>query len=440
MSDLLDLARRAATVAKRLGASDASVSATRSRDVEIGWRDGRVEKVSEATTRGLSLALYVDGRFSQVSTSDLRPDAVERFVGDALAMARALAKDPHRGLAEPKLYEGRAKVDLDLRDPGYGAVTADVRKNLAKLLEDGARGAPGADAIVSVTTSVSDSHFEGARVHTNGFEGERDETTYSISADVTVKDADGRRPEDGFSATARRFEDLPRPNELGRRSAERALAGRGASKIASGSMTVVVENRAARRLVTALLGPLSGRALQQKQSFLEGQLGKPIASKLLTVTDEPHLPRGLASRLWDGDGIASKRAPVIEAGVLRAYFVDVYYARKLGVAPTTGGASNLVFTLGNKGQDALVAYAKEGLFVTSFLGGNQNGTTGDFSLGVQGRRIVGGRLAEPISEMNLAGNQRDLWQRLVAVGDDPWLYSSLRTPTLVFEKLDVAGR
>ena len=131
--------------------------------------------------------------------------------------------------------------------------------------------------------------------------------------------------------------------------------------------------------------------------------------------------------------------PVLEAGVLKTYFIDTYYGKKLQMAPTTAGPSNLVWTLGDKDQAALLAAMKDGILVTGFLGGNSNGLTGDFSLGVQGFRVRGGRIAEPVGEMNIAGNHLDLWKKLAAVGNDPYPYSSMKTPTLVFEGVQFAG-
>jgi PmbA protein len=204
-------------------------------------------------------------------------------------------------------------------------------------------------------------------------------------------------------------------------------------------MTLVVDNRAAGRLMAGLGGPLTGAALQQKRSFLEGRLGQPIGSPLLDVADDPLLPKALGSRLFDGEGLAARRRTVFEKGVLRSYFVDTYYGKKLKMEPTTGGPSNLVWTLGPKSQAEILKDVGEGLLVTGFLGGNSNGTTGDYSLGVQGFVIRGGKRAEPVGEMNIAGNMLDLTKRLAAVGNDPWPYSQNRTPTLVFEGVQFAG-
>ncbi len=437
---LLEIAKVAAGLATRHGAGEASAGAWRSRQVEVAWRDGRLEKIAEATTRGLGLDLYVDGRYAAVSTSDLRPAALERFVIESVALARSISPDPHRRLPDPALYQGRAdEAALELADPAYDAVDAPTRRRLAEALEVAAREVPGAGRVLSVSTSVSDTQGEAALVHTNGFEGWRRSTAFWMGAEMTVQDPDGRRPEESAATGSRFFGALEAPEAVGRRAAERAHSRLGAVKGASGLVTLVVEPRAAGRLVGALLGPMTAGALQQKRSFLEGLAGQAIASPLLDLTDDPLLRRGFGSRSYDGEGLAARPRRLVEAGVLREYYVDCYYGRKLGLAPTTGRPSNLSWRLGQKGRDALVADVGEGVLVTGFLGGNSNSTTGDFSLGVRGFAIRGGRLAEPIGEMNVSGDQLTLWRRLAAVGDDPYLYSALRTPTLVFEGVQLAG-
>jgi PmbA protein len=437
--DLLDVTRRAAALALSKGASEAAAGTYRARHVEVAWRDGRIEKVTEATTRGLGLDLYVDGRYASVSTSDLRPDALDRFVEDAVALARTLAPDPHRRLPDPALYEGQAKIDLELEDPSYDELEAAGRRRTAEEIEVAARAVPGADRILSVTTSSSDTRAESVLVQTNGFEGTKRGTDYWISAEVTVKDPDGRRPEE-YGASGGRFRARLEPADVvGRRAAERALARVGSVKGESAVMTLVVDHRAAARLVSALFGPLGASAIQQKRSFLEGKVGAQIGSPLLDVSDDPLVVRGLGSRLYDAEGIASRPFPVFEGGVLRNFYVDTYYGRKLGMAPTTARTSNLAWRLGERSREGLLADAGEGILVTGFLGGNSNGTTGDFSLGVRGFRIRGGQLAEPVGEMNVSGNHLDLWHRLAAVGNDPYPYSAMRTPTLVFDRVQFAG-
>ncbi len=436
---LLEIARSTAALALRAGANEAAVAAFRARHVEVAWRDGKLDKVTEATTRGVGLDLYVSGRYASVSTSDLRPEALERFVTDSVTLARTLAPDPHRRLPDPALYQGQPVVDLDMEDLGYGKVDAGTRRTEAEAIEAAARSVEGAGAILSVTTSVSDSQGESALVHTNGFEGNRRATDFWLGAEVTVKDPDGRRPEEYASSGARHRADVESPAVVGRRAGERAVARIGTRKGESAVITLAVDSRASGRLVGALLGPLAAASIQQKRSFLEGKVGTPVGNALLDVRDEPLLRRGLGSRLYDGEGIAARPFPVFEQGVLRNLYVDTYYGRKLGLAPTTARSSNLAWTLGDRSPAELLAAMGEGILVTGFLGGNSNGTTGDFSLGVRGFRVRGGQVAEPIGEMNVSGNQLELWKRLSAVGNDPYRYSALRTPTLIFEGVQIAG-
>ena len=437
--DVRETARAAMKTALAKGAKEAAATFNRSRNVSLEWRDGKVEKINEATTRGLTLQLYVDGRYSQVSSSDLRPEALSTFIGDSISMTRVLAEDPFRTLPEPSLYEGRASVDLQLEDPAYPTVTPEQRRKAAQQMEEAARGVKGAEAILSVSTGFDDTRTESFRVASNGFEGARIDTVFFVSAQVSVKDADGRRPEDYSFGGSRFLGEVPAVGEVGRQAAERAISRLGAKKPPSAVMTLVVDNRAAGRLMGALGGPLSGASLQQKRSFLEGKLGQAVGSPLLDVVDDPLIPKAFGSRLYDSEGLAAKRRPVFEKGVLRSYYIDTYYGKKLQMAPTSGGVSNLAWTLGPKPQAAILKDVGDAILVTGFLGGNSNGTTGDYSFGVQGFRIRGGERQEPVSEMNIAGNMLELMSRLKAVGNDPFPYSSMRTPTLVFEGVQFAG-
>ncbi len=436
---MLDVARRAVAQAKKGGAQEAAANAYRSRDVSVEWRDGKIDRLHEATSAGLSLQLYVDGRYAAVSTSDLRPEAVDPFIENAIALARALAKDPHRALPDPKLYEGQAQLDLLLEDPGYEAVTAVERRRVVQAIEAAARAEKGAEAIISVTTGTSDNLSESFKVHSNGFEGTRRNTSFWLSAEVSVKDPDGRKPEDWDYAGARFYKELPDPATVGRGAAQRALSRVGAKKGESGLMTVAIDPRAGGRFVPQLLGPLAASSLQQKRSMFEGKLGQAIGSAKLDLWDDPHVVKGFGSQLFDSEGMAAKKRAIFEGGVLKTFFVDNYYGRKLGMPPTTARMSNLTWALGGKDQAALLAEMKEGVLVTSFLGGNSNATTGDFSVGISGFRVRGGKLAEPVAEMNLSGNHLEFWKQLVAVGNDPYPYSTTRTPTLVFEKAQIAG-
>jgi PmbA protein len=437
--DMLAVAQSAIAMAKKGGANDASARAYRVRDVSLDFRDGKVEKISESTTRGISLALYVDGRYSSVSTSDLRPDALKQFINDSIALTKAIAPDPFRSLPDPELYKGQSDANLQLEDPKYLAVTADEGRKVAKVMHDAARAVKGAEAINSVTSSFSSNLGETWMVTSNGFSGTSRGTSFFVSAQVSAKDGDGRRPEEYDYAGARHWSELSDFAAIGTNAAKRTLGRLGSKKGASNAMMVAVDNRAVGRLVGMLGAALQAANLQQKRSFLEGKLGQQVASKLMNVTDNPLVPKGFGSRKFDIEGIAAKPRSFFEDGVLKAYYVDTYYGKKLKLEANGGSTSNLTWKLGSKSQKELLADMKDGLFVTGFIGGNSNSGTGDFSVGVLGFMVRNGQLAEPVAEMNLAGNHLEFWKKLVAVGNDPFQYSSQRNPTLVFENVSIAG-
>lgn len=434
--NLIELADKSVEHLKKSGAKEAAVVIGRGRSVECEIREKKVEKLQESAAASLSVAVYADGKYSGHSTNDLRWDSVKSFLDNALAMTKLLEPDPFRQLPDPKLYENRPTVDLGMNDKGYGDLQTSTRKQTAREIEDAALA--GGANIQSVTSFFSDGWGETFRVTSNGFRDREESTSFSAGAEVTVRDGD-KRPEDYWYVSSRKLAGMTDPPKLGKTAAERALSRVGAKKIPGGEMTILVENRSAGRLLGFFLQATTAGALQQKRSFLDGKLGKQVVTDKLTITDDPLIPGALGSRRWDGEGISAKRMPVVEKGVLKNYFVDTYYGRKLKMEPTTGGWSNLVIDPGTESFDALVKKMKRGIVVTSFLGGNSNSLTGDFSTGVQGWLVENGERSHPVAEMNLSGNHNDFWNKLTALGNDPWMYSSVRIPSLMFEGVSVSG-
>ncbi|MGC9969791.1 MAG: TldD/PmbA family protein [Bryobacteraceae bacterium] len=433
----LELARSAVDQARKQGANQVAANVFSERSIEAEVRAGKLEKLQESARHGLSLAIYLEQRYSSHSTNDLRHDSLARFIGEAVAMTRYLAQDSFRSLPDPKYYAGQEKRDLNLVDPGYEKIDTAERVRLAKAIKAAALAQ--SDKIISVTAGYGDSFSQNVKVHSNGFEGEETGTSFSISAEVTVKDDQGGHPEDYAYAYTRHLKDLPEVASIGRESAQRALKKIGQRKIASGRYDLLVENRSASRVFGALVGAMTGRALQQKSSFLDGMLGQAVASEKLTVSEDPFVPAGQGSRLFDAEGIAARKRAVIDQGVLKTYYIDSYYGRKLGVEPTTGRPSNLVFDLGDKDLAAMVQGISKGILVSNFIGGNSNGTTGDFSFGIMGFYIENGALRQPVNEMNISGNLKDLWKQLAATGNDPFPYGGWRIPTLHFTGIQFSG-
>jgi PmbA protein len=432
--ELLAIAARAVADAKAAGAQDAWASANRSRDVTFQLRNGKLEKVEDSTAKGLALRLFVDGRFSAHSTTDLRPEQVAAFVKAGVALTRALQPDPHRKLAPRELYAAQI-AELDLQDTRVGTIDRDQRM---RWLEASNARVAKQPKVISATSDVTDSSSIVAAVSSNGFSAAYETTQLGYSTAITLDDGD-KRPEDWMGAWARHVDALPPIEGIADEALRLARARLGMTKGPTRTTTMVVDPRAAGSLVGRLLSPASAAAVQQERSFWRGKIGKAQVAKTLTIVDDPLIPRGLGSRPFDGEGIAARRLPLIEAGVFQNLYVDTYYGSKAGLPPTTGNGTNRVVQLGTRGRDALVTAAGNGIYVTSWLGGNMDGTTGDFSLGARGHLIERGALTTPIGEMNVTGNIVALFAHLVEVGNDPWKYSSTLAPTLVFEGVQFSG-
>jgi PmbA protein len=168
-------------------------------------------------------------------------------------------------------------------------------------------------------------------------------------------------------------------------------------------------------------------------------LYKPVASALLTAYDDPLIPSGYGSRLFDDEGLAAVKRPIIEEGVLKNYYIDNYYGRKLGMKPTSGGSSNVVFKTGTRSMNEMIGSMDKGVLITGFIGGNSNGSTGDFSYGIEGFFVKGGKIIHPINEMNITGNMNQFWFNLVELGNDILEDRSIKTPSMLFEKIDLSG-
>jgi PmbA protein len=424
--------------ATRAGADEARISVNRQRYVSLEYRERQVEKLEEATTNGMSLSLYINGKYSSHRTSDLRKGALSDFIRESVALTKYLTTDPYRRLPEPKYYEGRREVDLGLLDQGYKGVAAERRHKVVREVEAAALES-GGDRIISVTAGYYDSHAESATVASNGFEGLEERTSFWAGAEVTARDEGDKRPADYWWQGGAGREFVSDPALIGRKATERALGRVGSSKIRTETLPIVVENRTTGRLLRWLGAGIDGRNLQQKSSFFEGKQGEQVAASILTILDDPFVKKGQGSRLFDNEGIAARQIPIIEKGVLANYYIDSYYARKLEMEATTGSPSNAVFDLGDKDQAAWIRELGRGVLVSGFIGGNSNSSTGDFSVGVQGFYFEDGAVVKPVAELNIAGNHLEFWKQLVGVGNDPYEYSSMRAPCLVFDAVSVAG-
>lgn len=436
--EMRDLVAWTIKTAKSAGADDCRVSIGSQRNVEIGYRQRKPENIKEATTKQLYIQVFVNGRYSSQTTSDLRKDALKEFVGNAIATTKLLAEDPFRSLPDPKYYKGRKEMDLGTVDPAHGKLSPEERHRIVKAVENAALE-KGGDKVISVTAFWQDGHSQAVTMTSNGFEGFEEDTYYVAGAEMTVQDEGDRRPNGSDYVVVLNKKDLPKPEDIGTGCARRTMNLLGAKKIKTETLPIIIENRQVGRIFGGFLQAMYGRSIQQRQSFLADKKGKQVASKLFTLIDDPFVKGGLSSRLFDGDGFATKKRVMIDKGVLKEFYVDWYYSRKLEWEPTTGGPSNLIVPPGKRSVEEIMKDLGRGIFITGFIGGNSNPTTGDASIGIIGQLFDEGKPVQAVSEMNISDNHLKFWNKLIEVGNDPNIYSGIRFPSMVFENIVVSG-
>lgn len=430
------LAQWAMDYALKNGCQEAKINLYSGSNTSFELRDARMDRLQQASENGLTIFLYVDGRYGTYSTNRLDKKELETFIKNGIESTRYLAKDEARVLPDASRYYKGGKPDLKLLDPKFSTIQPDDKIALAKAIAEEALGKD--KRIISVGSSYSDGENFGYRITSNGFEGETKSSWYSLAADVTIRGEGEARPSAGWDESSLYFDKLIKEG-IGHMALERVLRKVGQKKIKSGRYTMVVDPMNVGQLLDPLMNALYGSALQQNNSFLLNKLNEKVFADKMTLTDEPHLMQASGARYFDSEGIATERRPIFERGVLKTYFINTYNAKKMGVAPTVNSPSILVLQTGMKDLNGLIAEVPNGILVTGFNGGNCNSSTGDFSYGIEGFLIENGKLTQPVSEMNVTGNMLTLWSSLVETGNDPRLSSSWRIPSLVFDGVDFSG-
>lgn len=423
---------------KKAGATDCKVRFSKNRFVEINYRDRKPEVIKEATTQGLNLQVYINNRYASQSTPDFRKSTLSGFIGDVIENAKVMEEDPFRTLPDPKYYAGRLNTDLQLADPSQDKLSPEERHEMVKAVEDACLK-NGGSKVISVEAGEYDETFDEFVKTSNGFVGANRTTQCWTGALMTVQDEGDRRPAGYHWVGCRYRNDLPSLQEVGKLAALRTLDLLGAKKIETKTLPVIIENRVVGLVLGGLQGPMWAGNIQQKRSFLADKKGQQVGSKLLTLQDDPFLARGLGSKYYDGDGFPAKKRNLFTEGVLNEFLVDWYYSRKLGWEPTSGSISNLILPPGSRSVDEIVKDLGNCILITGFIGGNSNSTTGDFSIGIIGKLYENGKFVQNVAEMNMADNHLKFWHKLTEVANDPWIYSSLRVPSLVFDDVVVSG-
>jgi PmbA protein len=438
---LNDVARSALAA----GADAAEVVFAERQALSVSVRMDALEEVEREESRDLGVRVIIGKRHASVSGSDIYLEGRRKLVERVVAMARLAAEDPYAGLPPAERLARGAMADLDLFDPEEPS--AEILEGRALAAEAAAMAAPKVTNSNGATASWSCGAWR--LVTSDGFSGEHRGTASSLAAGVIA--GEGAGMEQGYEGRSRRWSsDLPAPEAIGAEAGRRAAAALGARKIASTTAPVIFENRLAGALLSPLIGAISGPAVARGVSFLKDKLGEALFSRAVTLTDDPHKPRGLGSSPFDDEGVSNNPLDIIDAGVLTTWLLNATSARQLGLA-TTGHASrglagpagvapsNLTLKPGENDQAALMRDAGRGLLVTSMFGPSLNANNGDWSVGCSGQWFEDGEIAYPVTEITVAGNLLDIYARLTP-GSDLVQRGSTATPSILVDALAIAGR
>ena len=424
--------------AKKLGASAAEAAVSTNAGLSLTVRLGEVETIEHTRDQGLGVTVWFGQRKGSASTTDLSPDALRETVARACTIARHAAEDPCTGLADPAwLANDRADLDLDLHHPW--PLSPEEAADLARRCEQAALDF---DPRITNSEGATLNTGEGSFVYGNslGFVGGYPTTRHSLSCIVMAKEGDSAQ-RDWWYDSRRAPDELADPEAIGRTAGERAVARLGARKIATCEAPVLFRADVATGLARALIGALRGHAQYRQASFLLDSLGEQVFPGWVRIHEDPLLPRGLASAPFDNEGVATRAQDFIHQGQVERYVLDSYSARKLGLESTgnAGGVRNLAVASSGQGFEELLKQMDRGLLVTELMGQGVNPVTGDYSRGAAGFWVENGTIVHPVEEITIAGNLRDMYRQLVAVGNDDQIPGSLRTGSWLIERMTIAG-
>ncbi len=442
----IEAAKEALRIALASGASAARVTLNMGVQNAFSVLDGKLDRLHMSNDRSLYIQLYAKNRYGVFSTNRMDKAELEHFIKESIAASALLAEDSCRRLPNRELYyKGSLNAANDLEQFDGTILTMDptIKKDIAFGIYGEIEGK--SNKLISATSEYGDYIDYQYIIDSQGFEGESLQSGYTVSAECSVKGRSHARPEAFWYDSSMKFSDLQYKG-VGSVALERALAKLSPKKAKSGKYNMVVENSCASRLFSPIVSALNGDSIQQKNSFLLDKLGCKVFPDHLNIIDTPHLKGMSGARYFDAEGIATRDLKIIDNGVVNTYFINSYYANKMGVEATIEGPSVPSFSAEGYGRECknltinqMWKKIEDGIFVTGFNGGNCNGTTGDFSYGVEGFMIKNGEILHPIREMNITGNMIELWNNFLFSADDARKCTRWQIPSLAFEGVDFTG-
>ncbi len=446
----LDIATQVVSLARRAGAGQCDAIVSMYTEANVTVRMGELEKLIEAGSMSVGLRVISGGRTAVCSTSDLSPLALERFARETVELANISEPDEFAGLPEPEFLARATTADgLGLYDEHIESLSTDEKIRMARVCE-GAVFAADPRVTNSDGASLSTRVGELALANSHGFAGAYPATSISLVVEAIADDAEGKKRNGYWYAAERAIHRMPDPESIGRIAAHRAVDQIGARKVSTREVPVVFEPMMTVALMGDLIGCATGSALYRGATFLATRAGQTIGSPLVSIVDDPTRGGGLGSRPFDGEGVATRRNDIFSAGTFERFLLDCYTARRTG-GRTTGsaqrgieslpapGPSTLMWEPGPYSAESLIAGVSEGLYVTTLMGNGFNPTTGDYSRGAAGFWIEHGRIAYPVTEVNVSGHMETMLKGVDAVADDLTWFGASAAPSIRIKEMMVSG-
>lgn len=447
MTSYEQLAKKLVARAKKQGAKQAEAFVQVGREASCRVRDGEIEHLSQATSKGVGLRVFVKNRLGFSWTSDFEPSSLNAFVDRAVQLAEAAAPNPLNGLPDETDLGDFPEVG-PLYDAEVASLAPDWKITAALELEKVARAFDPRVKTIE-TVEAGESVGEVFLASSAGVTGYSQGTSVYLYAAV-VAEAEGQLQNSWWYDARRFLKDLESPEHVAREAARRAVRMLGAKKVKSQKVPVVFDPMMAATFIGGIAGAVNGDSVYKKASFLASKLGQSIAPPTVTIVDDGLMPKGLATSPFDGEGVPTRRSAIVEQGVLKTFLYDAFTARK-AKTHSTGNASrgyrslpsigthNLYLEPGSRTPEELIKEVPHGFYVTSMLGHGTNLVTGDYSRGATGLWIENGELTRPVQEVTVAGNLLDMLSRLDGIGSDLTFRGSVGAPTIRFNELTVSG-
>jgi PmbA protein len=437
LAELQQMSESVLKLARTAGASAAESEVSLGFGQNVSVRMNETETIEYNRDKGVSVTVYFGHQKGHASTSDLSQQALQDTVAAACNIARYTAQDEFCGLADPDLM-AKEIPDLDLHHPWD--ITVDQAIKLAKECESVARNV---DPRITNSEGASVSTYEGmfAYANSNGFNGGYASSRHGLSCSVIAADSNDNMQRDYWYTTARAPQDLDSAESVGRFAGERTVRRLNSQRIKTTQVPVMFDASLSSGLISHLISAISGGSLYRKSSFLLDSLGKQVMSPFISIEEQPHLLRGLASSPFDNEGVKTKPRTLVKDGVLQGYILGSYSARKLGMQTTgnAGGNHNLIVNHSGLDFNAMLKKMNKGLLVTELLGHGINMVTGDYSRGAAGFWVENGVIVHAVEEITIAGNLKDMLNQIVAIGNDILVQGSKQVGSILIENMTVAG-